>query len=134
MKRLLIALIALTLSACATLADSNTTARVAVQYATLKVIEESKSISAADVLEKTSQVRSLIKADFEVSPTNLFAEVVAGIDLSGLSASDQLLVSVLLQQIEYRVTEIERDPDISGRLVSINILLDWIEQAALLAE
>lgn len=111
------------LSGCATLEQSPQTAKLPVQYATMKVIE-SDDVTRADVMSQVERAREVLSATQEVSITDL----TGGIDLSGLDAADRLLVSALLSQIEYAANEVDVIGD--ERRVRIETLLDWIEDAA----
>ena len=112
---------------CAAIQDNPMSAKLPVQYATLKVIE-SDDVSRNDVLEHVERARDLLNATQDVSVTDLTATV----DLSGLDAADRLLVASLLAQIEHAALDV----DVVGedRLVRLNTLLDWIEQAASYAD
>lgn len=120
-----------------TLAENQTGAKIAVQYATLKTIEESRSIEATDVQEHVARVRDKVLTDDSIALSRLRSEVRASIDFNGLTASDRLLLVTLLDVIESSVGEVTA-PEVSSPLneeqrVRVLTLLDWVEQAARMA-
>lgn len=119
------AALAVFMTSCATLSDIDTR-KLAVQYGTLKLIEQSGNVTAQGVLDATSKVRETIQADASVDLT----ELIAGIDTSGLSPSDQLLVSALSEQIRYAVIDL---PDIESRAERLLTVLDIVDAAARIA-
>lgn len=135
MKKLLTAIalfLTLTLTSCAALQPENgATARLAIQYTTLKVIEDSNDITADGVIEQVDKVRALVEADRNISFDNLFRQVRSQIDFAGMQPSDQLLVAALFEQLEAQLPELPSGEQ--NRLVRIMTLLDWIESAAKLS-
>lgn len=127
--RLFAALIVFALLAgCGTLSSNPGAAQVPVQYATLKVIQQSEDVTKADVIEHVQRARSVLQSSESVSVDSLVSEV----DLSGLAPEDRLLINALLSQIEYAASDV----DVVGeeRRVRIMTLLNWIEQAARYAD
>lgn len=119
---------AMSLSGCAGMLENAGSTKLPVQYATLKVIEDSDSITGQDVVERVEELRTLVEDNATISIDRLVAEVRGPIDFDALAPSDRLLVEALISQIEYAA----RDIDLVGeaRQVKLLTLLDWVEQAA----
>ena len=101
-----------------------------VQYATIKLIEQSGNVTAADVTETVASVRSLVNEDGVVTLEHLKVEVLDQIDLSGLDASERLLVMALIDQIQRQV-ELEYGAQLNQETIyRIGALLDLVERAA----
>ena len=123
MTRLLAVLaLAFSLVGCATFnGDSPDTARIATQYAVLKLIEQSDDITAADVVERVDRAQALLDSEQIVSLETL----VERVDVSGLEPSDRLLVMTLFGRIE----EASIDTPESDRAVRLREITEWIRQA-----
>lgn len=139
MKKLIIAAglaVTLALAGCAGTDNENREAvgRLAVQYATIKVIERSDTITAEDVVAHVERVRALVDEDAEVSLADLRGELLSHIDMDGLDAADRLLVMTLLDQVELTLAdEIEvggLDEDAKARVAEV---LGWVVRAAAMA-
>lgn len=129
-------LLAIALAGCASLQPTgkSETPRLAVQYATLKVIEQAKDVTAAGVVEHVQRVRDVVNGNVELPLARLVEEVRGPIDWDALSTSDRLLLDALIAQIEHAILEVE-GPGGDGligeeRRVRLLTLLDWVEQAA----
>lgn len=112
------------LTACATFegGGNDTTNRLVVQYATLKLIEQSDTVTAATIIEHVDRAQELLDSEQVVSLDTLIARV----DLTGLDPSDRLLVSALFANIESAAIE---TPE-SDRLVRLREVTEWVRQAA----
>lgn len=120
--------VAIAFTACAALttAESN---RIAVQYATLKIINNSGDIDAQDVLAATDKVRGILETDVEVD----LREIIASIAVDKLTPEDQLLVSVLFQQVRYSVEDVPESVAGASFVERLSVILAWIDEAAALA-
>lgn len=128
--------LALVSSGCASTGDTNREAvgRLAIQYATLKVIERSDTITAEDVVAHVERVRALVDENAEVSLVDLRQELLSRIDMEALDAADRLLVMTLLDQVELTLTDEAEigvlDEDAKARVAEV---LSWVAAAASMA-
>lgn len=137
-KLTLILLMALMLAGCSTLgavsdhlADNHAATKVAVQYATLKTIEDSEDITGPAVVAHVERVRGLVKGNAELALTRLVEEVRGPIDWQALSMSDRLLLDSLIAQIEHALADLpERQALNATQRVRVLTLLGWVEQVA----
>lgn len=127
MKLITAILLTLLLTACSGLQTGDTTSRLAVQYATLKVIENSSGVEARDVVETVEKVRSVVSEDITVDVT----KIVEALNLESLPPSDQLLVGALIGSIEIELYQAPLSDD--ERVARLLTILDWIESAAMLS-
>lgn len=128
MKQLIfITAIILSLTACSTL-TSDGARQLAVQYATIRTIDQSANIDARGVIETTRQLRAIIKSDQTIDLRGLARQI----DTSQLSPYDQLLVSVLSEQIYHALRDYAGDVDLPV-MERVLIVLNWVDEAALMA-
>lgn len=128
MKKLIAILSLVVLSGCATIQDQNLSAKLAVQYTTLKVVEEDK-LSKQGIQDTVTFTRRLIETDGRVDLTQLKSSVLGYIDVTSLEPSNQLLVLTLLDEIEQQLEERTVEGDY---VESVSVLLDWVEQSLML--
>lgn len=132
MRRILFALCLLALlplGGCQTLAERESTARLSVQVATIKVIEQSADISGADVIHHAEAAREVLKGD--VTLAHLVESVRGRIGWERLDAADRLLLDAVLLEAEARLQARIGDGLIAeDARVTVVTLLDWIVQAA----
>lgn len=121
MKLLLTALLTLALGACATIPQPNAT-RVAIQYATMKMIENSSAVTSGGVLEKTSEIRTMLDQSVEVD-----TQQIANSILSNVSPADRFLIQSFLVELEFYVLQAGVPAD---QRVRVNELLNWVDTAA----
>lgn len=132
MKILIVVLFALLMTGCATLQNGDYRAQLPVQYATMKLIEESDSINSEGVIAAVNRTRSLMEVDAELELGFLADNVRSSIDWQSLAPSDRLLINALISEIE---AALDRRYDIEGQLpedakIRLSTLLDYIEEAA----
>lgn len=127
MKTLIISLLFFTLTACASLQSDNVTSRLAVQYATLKVIENSAGVDPADIIDAVEMVRSVVETDITID----VRKIVESLNLESLPPSDQLLIGALIGGIEIELYQAPLTED--ERVARLLTILDWIETAARLS-
>ena len=124
---------------CTTLNHGNSDAtKLAVQYGTLKLIS-SDNVSAEQVASRIDLVRSLLDEDEEdalLSLDNLVEGISGSIDWPRLDAADTLLLLSLIDQVANAVADVSLGGPVldESQRVRLRTLLDWIEQAAAMAE
>lgn len=130
---MLMAVLALT-AGCAALQERDTGAQLTVQYATLKVIEQSDDVTAEGVIEHVQRARALVDEDPDVTLGQLAEEVRSEIPWSRLSLADRMLLDAVLLEAEERLRQRIGDGllDEDAR-VAVTVLFDWIERAASMA-
>ena len=126
---ILIALVGL--AGCAALLSENEDrGRLAVQYATLKVIDGQQS-RADRVQVWVSDAQSYVDASEEVTIDRLDEEVRERVRWERLDAADQLLIDRILTNSRERL-----EAELSGGLLDeperqrLGTVLEWIEEAA----
>jgi hypothetical protein len=122
------------MTGCAAVDLQESSARVPVQYATLKVIEDSDSIAARDVLQHTERVRQVVVNDAEINISQLVDNTIDLIGIDSFEASDRLLLMILFNNIQQAVIDVRPDMPLQEQRVRLLTLLDWIDQAARLAQ
>lgn len=134
MKALLTAtLLSLTLimAGCAALTSDQGT--FVVQYATIKLIEQSDEVSAQNVLDTTNKVRGIVEENEELTMSSLASGFRQRVDISSLQPSDQLLVSAIISRIQSTVSErLDTNKSFFGieQTTTILQLLDDVDEAA----
>lgn len=134
MKALFLVCLMLLMTGCAAVDLQESSARVPVQYATLKVIEDSDSIAARDVLQHTERVRQVVVNDAEINVIQLVDNTIDLIDIDSFEASDRLLLLILFNNIQQAVIDVRPDMPLGEQKIRLLTLLDWIDQAARLAQ
>lgn len=134
MKALFLVFLMLLMTGCAAVDLQESSARVPVQYATLKVIEDSDSIAARDVLQHTERVRRVVVNDAEINVTKLVDNTIELIGIDSFEASDRLLLLILFNNIQQAVIDVRPDMPLGEQKIRLLTLLDWIDQAARLAQ
>lgn len=108
--------------------EKSALAMPAIQYGTIKLIQESDGVTAADVRDFVGTVRAIVNEDSQVDVTALFTEVRKLVDFTQLDAADEVLVNALLCQAQDFVDGIDLLDE--ARLVAIGTILGWVEEAA----
>ncbi len=134
MKALFLVCLMLLMTGCAAVDLQESSARVPVQYATLKVIEDSDSIAARDVLQHTERVRQVVVNDAEINVTQLVDNTINLIGIDSFEASDRMLLLILFNNIQQAVIDVRPDMPLGEQKIRLLTLLDWIDQAARLAQ
>lgn len=120
-----------TLSGCQTIQDNPAVARLAVEYATLKAIDE-KPDRAARVAKIAGQVRANAEGGASATVALIRTAVLAEIRWDKLDQADALLIRSLIDvaaaELEKRVGDGLIDPE--QRLIVAEVA-GWIESAAL---
>ena len=127
---LALAAAALVLTGCSFLEERETTARLTVQYATLKVIND-ETERAERVRKLISEAREYVSSDTSVTIAFLDTQARARIDWERLDTADRLLIDAVLVEarveLERRIGEGVLDPNATLQLLTV---FDWIESAA----
>ena len=133
MRTLLILLMSAWLTAgCSTLVATGDGAqnRLAVQYATLKVLE-SGEVDPARLRELVQTAEAYVGEGVDVTVARLAEDARARLAESGLPPADLLLVGAILQTAESRIKErLGPGPLSDTQRVSLLTLLSWVEEAA----
>lgn len=113
------------------LTEPGTATRIAIQYATLKLINQSSDVSKADVLDGVESVRALVDPEATVEVSRLTEQALQAVDIGGLDPADQLLLREILRLAERRLADQTDsgiiDPD---DWVAVTAILDYVESAA----
>ena len=135
MKKALVLLFAFSfpfLAGCSllqTAEDSPLVAKLTVQQATLRVIDEDVE-RAERVLELAGQARSMVQVD-EATVDFVDGFIRAQIDWGRLTLADAQLLIMLLDELRDRLAERMGEGLLSPEdRVSINRVIDWIEESA----
>jgi len=132
MRTHLVATIAavLFLSGCASNSLQPIAAQLAIQYATLKVLENNPDY-APRVVEITRHVREVASGDASATVEVIDGLIRSQIDWSKLAPSDAMIVNTLLlairSELEARIGNGILDPE---ALLTVAQVATWIEQAA----
>lgn len=120
-------------SGCTALTQSSATAKLAVEYATLKVIENSAPEARAARRAKINQIAKDAKtfvSGQSVTLALLDAAIRKNVDFSKLSPADALLANALIdaviQELQTRVGTGLLDP---AQVLAVNAVLDWVIEA-----
>lgn len=126
------------LAGCSTLTswfgeDSGAGAKTAIQFATLKVIDEDPD-RASRVVEIVGDVRSLVSDSATTSLDEIEARVREEIDWSRLDTAEQLVVGNLIDAVRAEITDrIDQGTLEPDERVAVGNVLDWIREAAVMA-
>lgn len=127
LRVLMIMAAVLSLTACAT------SPQLPLQYATLKLIERD-TVTADAVIDRTERLQALLDADAELTLVDLQSRAREIVGYEALPASDRLLVDALIGDVSYDLgVEIEASLSDEHRR-AIQKRLEWIAQAAAMAE
>lgn len=126
MKNLIIAsaLSLFLLAGCASIQENEGSTRLAVQYTTLKMVEEDR-LTKEGIQETVDHVRTLIESDGEVDTVSLRSAVLSYVDVQSMEPSKQLLIISLLDRIEAQIEERSIEGE---KIESVSVLLDWIDE------
>ena len=131
MKQLMTAALAVSLLAgCSFLAQHSATAKIATQYATIKVIDGDPG-KAARVASIATEVRRYASGEPHLTVDRLIQAVRDRIDWASLDAADTLLVTALLDHLRAELTA-RLGPDIlPGDLrLAVDKVASWVAAAA----
>lgn len=124
---------------CATIdRGGSDTTKLAVQYGTVKLIG-GDDVSAAEVIAHVESVRTLLDRDEQdalLSLDRLVEEVSGHVNWSRLDPADTLLLMSLIESAATAVADVSLGGLVldEPQRVKLRTLLDWIEQAAVMAE
>ncbi len=133
MKKLLLAVVfAAVASGCATFRDNQPAARLAVTYATLKVIEggDDQVARAQKILDIANDAKHFLDGD-AVTLSALEQAVRDRLAAEELSPADRLLADALVLTIAAELRErIGQGALGAEQRVTVSTVLDWVTQAA----
>lgn len=110
--------------------ESLSSAKLPIQYATVRYIEES-STPAQAIIDHVERARLLLDRDSDVTAERLADEILGAIDTGQLTPSERILLTALIAGAQDAIRETQLiEPDTR---LSILLVLGWIEQAARLA-
>jgi hypothetical protein len=122
---------AIAMSGCSTLGNGRIDApdgsQLVVQYATLKLIEQSADVTGGAVIDRVERLRAYVTADSLVELAELRAQAHGVVAWDSLAPSDRLLVRALFGAIE---SQAEGAADSKALEAEMLTLLDWVEDAA----
>jgi hypothetical protein len=132
LQPLLAALLCLSLIACATLSERESTARLTVQYATLKVLG-SDTERAERVRELVAEGKQYVGSDTSVTVAFLADQARARINWGSLDLADQLLIGAVLDEAQHELEKRIGEGLLSDdQRLQLMMVLDWIDTAALM--
>jgi glutathione S-transferase len=131
-KKLILAMMAVALTGCATLGSGSASEKLVVQVATMKFIEagDDRAAKAARIVKAAAQARVWLDMD-GVTIADLHAAMMARINGAELEPSDKLLaaalVDVVVSELNVRIGNGIISPE---KRATVNAVLSWVEQAA----
>lgn len=135
MKKILLAIImAMVLAGCQTFSQvtSNDTL---VQYSTMKLIEQSDSVTSEGVLSAMQKARETLNTDVTFTVSEFKEELAEKIHWSTLPVSDRILISTIVDKVQERLEE-KYEVDVISDQTEIRLLdfIENVEQAAALSK
>ncbi len=124
---LTILLSVLVLSACAA------SPQLPYQYATLKLIERD-TVTADSVMDRVERVQALLNSEHELSVIDIEAQIKHIVGYSALPASDRLLIDALMGDLSHDLGIGIDTPLTDEHRAHVRQRLEWIAQAAAMAE
>ena len=104
-----------------------------LQYATLKLIERD-AVTADAVIDRTERLQALIDADAELTLVDLQSRAREIVGYDSLPPSDRLLIDALMGDVSYDLgVDVESSLSDEQRR-NIAQRLEWIAQAAAMAD
>ncbi len=132
LQPLLAACLCLSLIACAALAERESSAKLAVQFATLKVLSNQPE-RAERVRELVAEGKEYIESDTSVTVAFLADQARARINWGSLDLADQLLIGAVLDEAEAELRKRIGEGLLSeDQRLQLAMVLDWIDTAALM--
>jgi len=125
-----IACVLMSVSGCALIQENESTARIVVTYATLKIVD-GEPAKGERVIEIAEEVRTYTSDDPEVTVDALMNRVRGLIRWERLDRADTLLITALLVELEERLKERLGEGLISPEdRLTVRTLADWVISAA----
>lgn len=118
------------IAGCATIQENESTARVAVQYATIKILDGDPE--KADKVEQIAEeVKAYASGEKPVTVDALIEKAATYIPWEDLDDADTLLVTALLEEIRVRLKERLGDDFVPEDLrVTVDMVAGWVLEAA----
>lgn len=130
MKVLFLACLMLMMTACAAVDVGASGARVPVQFALLKTMQENPGITADVVLRETAHFRKEITSNPNIDIKALLADAFIRYGIARADPESQMYLRLLFFNIEQAVNDIGEDLPPNEQQVRLLTFLDWIDQAA----
>lgn len=126
---LFLAMVSMT-SACTFLSEHKATAKLATQYATIKVIDGDRA-KAQRVWAIAKEVKKYANTKPQLTIDRLIDEVKAQINWEDLDAADTLLVNTLVDELSQQLTERLGPESLPKDLrLAVDTVVDWVISAA----
>ena len=131
MKKIILCLLILTLSACSTVNFQSPAHKLAIQYAVGKFIEAGDaSKRAAAIISEVTNAQTLIDLQ-QVPIADVKLAVLRRVADRGLSVADTMLASALIDIVEAQITaDISKGIISKDETIRVNAFLDIVKQAA----
>ena len=104
-----------------------------LQYGTLKLIERD-AVTAEAVIDRTERLQALIDADADLTLVGLQTRAREIVGYDSLPASDRLLIDALMGDVSYDLGVDVESPLSNEHRLAITQRLEWIAQAAAMAD
>lgn len=130
MKALIMICMLLMMTGCAALDTSTNSARVPIQFALLKTMQENPDITPAVVMRETARYRQEITSNPDVNIKSLLADAFIRYGIETADPEDQVYLRLLFYNIEQSVSEVRPEMPPNESQVRLLTLLGWIDQAA----
>lgn len=134
MKALFLVCLMLLMTGCAAIETGPADARVPIQFALLKTIQENPDITPAFVMSETARYRQAIQSNPSINIKALLADAFIRYGIEVADPEDQAYLRLLFLNIERAVNETRLDIPANEARLRLLTLLDWIDQAARLAD
>ena len=129
-KIVLLFLATVSMSACSFLGEHKATAKLATQYATIKIIDGDRA-KAQRVWEIAKEVKKYANTKPQLTVDRLIDEVKAQINWGDLDAADTLLVNALIDELSQQLTNRLGSQSLPKDLrLAVDTVVDWVISAA----
>ena len=129
-KIVLLFLATVSMSACSFFSEHKATAKLATQYATIKIIDGDRA-KAQRVREIAKEVKQYANTKPQLTVDRLIDEVKAQINWGDLDAADTLLVNALIDELSQQLTKRLGSQSLPKDLrLAVDTVVDWVISAA----
>ena len=116
--------------ACSFFSEHRATAKLATQYATIKIIDGDRA-KAQRVRKIAKEAKKYANTKPQLTVDRLIDEVKAQINWGYLDAADTLLVNALIDELSLRLTErLGSEPLPKDLRLAVDTVVDWVISAA----
>lgn len=136
LKMALVGVLALTLSACASLSTPDDKLQLPIMYGTLKVIERDNGVSSEDVLKIANSLQSIIDSEDVISSSLIKEYIHSQEGYQNLSVSDRFLIDTIFASVEESINERIRAGDLLQDDVKerVGTLVGYVSDAAMMSQ